>query len=201
MPGVERRQQLLDAARTLFVRDGYRATTGDVAQAAGVSEALVVKHFGTKEALFRAAILDPIVIVLEEALTTGRKGAAELELGDPASHLAHLDVFGTMWADLVREHQAVLLTVIRESATFPDDVARLVRLARELVDEVAKLLDRFAASDDYRTFDLRMATYAALGAMTMGALLADDPSDFAHQYFEMTLVGLLTPEAQRDIRG
>jgi AcrR family transcriptional regulator len=200
MPGVERRQQLLDTARTIFVRDGYRATTGDVAQAAGVSEALVVKHFGTKEGLFRAAVLDPIVVVVEDALAEGRRFAAELELGDPAHHLARLQSFGTTWAALVQEHQALFFTVLRESAAFPDDVAHLTRLLRELIDDLARLLERFSGSAGYEEFDARMTVYAALGAVTVGALLGDDPAVFAKRYFEMTFIGLLTPKAQRGLR-
>jgi len=51
---------LLGAARSTFAARGYaRASTRDIAEAAGVSEALLFRHFGTKANLFERAILDP----------------------------------------------------------------------------------------------------------------------------------------------
>ncbi len=55
MSGVERREQILDAATPEFARGGYAGTTTDqVARAAGVSQPYVVRLFGTKERLFQA---------------------------------------------------------------------------------------------------------------------------------------------------
>jgi TetR/AcrR family transcriptional regulator, regulator of autoinduction and epiphytic fitness len=56
-----RKQQLLEAALTVFARHGYRKTSmDDVAQAAGVSRQGLYLHFETKEDLFRAAVLHAI---------------------------------------------------------------------------------------------------------------------------------------------
>ena len=58
MKGDERREQILATAVNLFSRNGFRGTTTkEIAQAAGVSEAMVFRHFANKEALF-TAILD-----------------------------------------------------------------------------------------------------------------------------------------------
>ena len=58
MAGDERRSQILRVAVRLFSREGFRGTTTKkIAQAAGVSEAMVFRHFATKEELY-AAILD-----------------------------------------------------------------------------------------------------------------------------------------------
>ena len=58
MAGEERRRQILRIAVRLFSQRGFRgATTKEIAQAAGVSEAMVFRHFATKEELY-AAILD-----------------------------------------------------------------------------------------------------------------------------------------------
>ena len=56
LTGGERRRQIIDAATTLFGRDGYNGTTTRaLAEAAGVSEATIFKHFPTKDALHLAA--------------------------------------------------------------------------------------------------------------------------------------------------
>lgn len=48
-----RREQILDAAKRCFARYGYAGTTTrSVAQAAGISEGLLFKHFPTKAALY-----------------------------------------------------------------------------------------------------------------------------------------------------
>ena len=58
MKGDERREQILATAVNLFSRNGFRGTTTkEIAQAAGVSEAMVFRHFANKEALY-SAILD-----------------------------------------------------------------------------------------------------------------------------------------------
>ena len=58
MAGEERRLQILAVAVSLFSNRGFRGTTTkEIAQAAGVSEAMVFRHFATKEELY-AAILD-----------------------------------------------------------------------------------------------------------------------------------------------
>jgi AcrR family transcriptional regulator len=60
-------ESLLRAARTLFSLQGYRASSiRDIAQLAGSSEALVYRHFGSKENLFTQAVLIPFNEGLED---------------------------------------------------------------------------------------------------------------------------------------
>lgn len=58
MTGDERRSQILQVAIKLFSQNGFRGTTTkEIARAAGVSEAMVFRHYATKEELY-SAILD-----------------------------------------------------------------------------------------------------------------------------------------------
>src|SRR5215211_7618537 len=58
MAGEERRLQILAVAVSLFSQKGFRGTTTkEIAAAAGVSEAMVFRHFATKQELY-SAILD-----------------------------------------------------------------------------------------------------------------------------------------------
>jgi AcrR family transcriptional regulator len=53
--GEARRAAIIKTARRVFVEKGfYRTTTRELAEAAGVSEALLFKHFPNKEALYSA---------------------------------------------------------------------------------------------------------------------------------------------------
>lgn len=55
--GEERRRQLIEAATMLFSRKGFRGTTTrEIAKAVGVSDAMLFKHFATKEELYAAII-------------------------------------------------------------------------------------------------------------------------------------------------
>lgn len=57
--GQQNKQRIVDAAREHFMRDGYeRATVRGIAADAGVDVAMVYYHFGNKEGLFNAAVLD-----------------------------------------------------------------------------------------------------------------------------------------------
>ena len=57
----ERRQAIADAVRGVFADKGFDGTTTrELAKAAGVSEALLYKHFPSKESLY-AAMLDACV--------------------------------------------------------------------------------------------------------------------------------------------
>jgi AcrR family transcriptional regulator len=59
---AEVRQLLLDAAARTFREHGYqRATTDQIAEAAGVSMSVLFRHFPTKADLFRDAIVQPFI--------------------------------------------------------------------------------------------------------------------------------------------
>lgn len=193
MTGEDRRDQLLAVARTLFAQSGYRTTTAHVAREAGVSEALVIKHFGSKEGLFRAAIADPAVELFEDALAGSRRRAALQNPSSPREHLEHLKRFGVEWAELVAANRSLILTLAREASQFPDVTSQLLEMLAGIVDEVVESLREYAASDDYAEFDPRMATTAALGALTAAALVGTEPAAFAERYFEMSFLGVLSP--------
>ena len=58
MSGEDRRHQLLEIAIDLFSKKGFAGTTTrEIAAAAGVTEAIIFRHFATKQDLY-AAILD-----------------------------------------------------------------------------------------------------------------------------------------------
>src|SRR5574337_501242 len=53
----ERREQIVEVAVELFSRKGFRGTrTREIAETAGISEAMIYKHFATKRELYSAII-------------------------------------------------------------------------------------------------------------------------------------------------
>jgi AcrR family transcriptional regulator len=63
----ERKKQILKAVQRVFARKGFEgATSRELAQEAGISEALMFRHFPSKEALYRAVIDDAAAPYAEE---------------------------------------------------------------------------------------------------------------------------------------
>lgn len=61
MPAEERRSEILAAARTVFARSGFAgARTRDIAAEAGINEAMLYRHFQSKDELFEAAVAQPL---------------------------------------------------------------------------------------------------------------------------------------------
>ena len=57
MPADARREQILQTAVTLFSQRGFKGTTTkEIAKAAGVSEAIIFRHFATKDELYGAIL-------------------------------------------------------------------------------------------------------------------------------------------------
>ena len=78
LSSVDRRQQILDVATQLFARQGYEGTTTrQIAESAEVNEAIIFRHFSTKEDLYWAVIEDQCRIragreKLEQAIASGQ---------------------------------------------------------------------------------------------------------------------------------
>jgi TetR/AcrR family transcriptional regulator len=57
MPASDRRSQILNVALNIFSKKGLNgATTKEIAAAAGVTEAIIFRHFPTKNALYQAVL-------------------------------------------------------------------------------------------------------------------------------------------------
>lgn len=133
--GIERKQQLLDAAERLFGDRGYGATRiSDICAAAGVAKGLFYWYFPTKESLFeelvrtmrqslrraQAAAMDPGA----DPVTRIRQGA-EASVRFMAEHQTYFALL-----DVERTDDA-LATVLKEgSDVYASDVRRLVREAQ-----------------------------------------------------------------------
>ncbi len=127
-----RRQQLLEAALTVFARHGYRKTSmDDVAQAAGVSRQGLYLHFENKEDVFRAAVHHSIRkshAAVEKALETP---AASLEdrLVDAFDAFVgcHVGTVGADVDDLMSACQALLGTAVQgEKKAFARRIAQAI---------------------------------------------------------------------------
>jgi AcrR family transcriptional regulator len=113
------RKLLLDAARELFARQDYRSTTTrEIAQAAGVTEHLVFRHFGSKAALFREALVLPFTGFVDEFRRTWQSVVPEeTKEEELAGHFV-----GQLY-DVFVEHQGLLLTLMASEALSEEEKA------------------------------------------------------------------------------
>jgi TetR/AcrR family transcriptional regulator len=100
------RRALLDAAADAFAKDGFEgARTRDISTRAGVNQALIRYHFGGKEGLYAAVILD--------AVDTAREPLTALRASPdpPAERLRH---FITVFSQMVERRPHSLTLLLRE---------------------------------------------------------------------------------------
>lgn len=198
MPATERREQILEVAQEAFVRSGYRGTTAlEIGREAGVSEKLVLKHFGSKEGLFRAAVVEPLLALMKRANEDARARMAGAPGDDsPEQAFQRVHRFLSMWAALVRARTPLIFAFIAEMRDFPDVAMQLAELFARQVDETTEILTLAMQDDAFRPFNPRVAFLAALGAATVAALASDDADAFLDDYLKLTLFGVLTDESR-----
>lgn len=117
---VRSRAAVIDAARTLFMEQGYAGTTmEDIAHRAGLTKRTLYNNYADKEALFRLIVSD--VITVAEAFA--RELRAELATGITTANLRDKlhDVAARMAARIVRMQVISLRRLlVGESRLFPE---------------------------------------------------------------------------------
>lgn len=193
LPASERREQILEVAQGAFARSGYRGTTAlEIGRQAGVSEKLVLKHFGSKEGLFRAAVAEPLLKLMTDANDDARaRISGDIAADSPEQAFDRVHRFLSIWAGIVRRHSPLIVAFLAEMRDFPDVVRQLAGLFTQQVDETSELLSLAMRHEGIRPFDPRVAFLAALGAATVAALASDDPEAFLDEYLRLTLFGIL----------
>lgn len=117
----DKQRALLDGALRVFARDGYtRASIQALAAEADVSTRTIYNHYGNKESLFRAVILDSANRVAEREIAV-----VERLLGRVSDLRKDLIAFGTAWATpdpAARDHFAMMRQINAESEHIDPDV-------------------------------------------------------------------------------
>ena len=146
--GVERRQQLIDAAARLFAERGYAETRiVDICREAGVAKGLFYWYFDTKEAVFRdlaADLRQRLRRAQRAAMDPGADALVQIRQGSEASvrfMAAHAQAFALVTVENIDRQ---FLDDIRAGTEIhADDTERLVRAAIEaglVRDEDPRLL-------------------------------------------------------------
>lgn len=172
MPADERRLVILGAAQDVFAGRGYHGSSIDeIAQAAGISKALIYEHFPSKKDL-HVSLLDMHVQELFNRLAgvagTQEPGDVRLRNG--------LDAF-LGW---VEERRAAFRMVFRDAAD-PEVADVVLRLQGQATAAVAALMATEpmapAVSEEARDRGIRMLAQQLTGALQSLALWWDDNPD------------------------
>jgi AcrR family transcriptional regulator len=158
-PPARRRERILRAAARVFGELGFRgATTRRIADAAGVHEVTLFRHFGSKEELIREA--------LSLRSQEGEKPVLPDEPDDP---VAELTEFGRRQLEHLYRNRSLIRMCMGEGVERPEIIAgamsRPVRLRRELLSYLYRLRDRGWIDED--------ADLEAAATMLMGSLFSD----------------------------
>jgi AcrR family transcriptional regulator len=133
----ERRATIVAAAREVFLEEGFSgARTRAIAERAEITEAVLYRHFASKEEIFASAVLAPLDELLDELLTRSRD---TLRAGGSEGHL--VAATEAIWLEVI-SRMAPLLGV----ALFSDQAAGRQYYRRQLVPFLDALLTEFQAA-------------------------------------------------------
>jgi AcrR family transcriptional regulator len=114
---VEARDAVLGSAGEVFAAKGYAgATSRDLARAAGVSESVMYRHFGSKSGLFTEAVLAPFLRFLESFSDTSARYLAQ-----PLDNQTMMRLFVSELVDQLTVHRGALRTFLAASEDLDED--------------------------------------------------------------------------------
>ncbi|CAN7427222.1 TetR/AcrR family transcriptional regulator [Phenylobacterium sp. LjRoot225] len=185
----ERRRQIILAAQEVFSRTNLQgARTRDIAKAAEVNQATLFEHFASKEALFQAAVVEPLIAAMQgmhERVHAYQAADTDEELLSLAQasakiHIERLiEVFPLLTASLFSD-AALGKTLYREQ------IVPLLKQRGEVLDGLLK-----------DAIDPEFAGLALFGIMFAVAMdqtfkgRSEDTSDLARQLVQFAALGFL----------
>lgn len=187
LPGVDRRQQILEAALDVFAENGFEgATTKEIASRADVTQGLIYFYFPSKEDLFFAAF-DYQAAQLAERMY----GTIDTEGRPPEGVLR--DMIGRLVEALATPRSVSLLRIMQRTAAHNDpadqrDLSSLEAARCRIKEQAQRMGGMFKAylreqiaAGTLRSVDVSLATQLCVSAV-MGTIMrrAAGDAEFAH---------------------
>ncbi|HEX2030257.1 MAG TPA: TetR/AcrR family transcriptional regulator [Actinomycetota bacterium] len=161
MRAPERREQLLQVARTVFARRGFHTVTmEDVASEAGVTKPILYDHFPSKRDLYRG-LLEADLAALKERI--------ELALERSTGNRERIRASFQAYFDFVDEEGEGFRLLMQEAAGAERDFREMVaRFRDDVLAEVTEVIVRESRGN----LDRREAEDVALGLIGMAETVA-----------------------------
>jgi AcrR family transcriptional regulator len=171
----EVRSLLVGAAGELFGENGFSGvTTRQIAERAGVSEAILWRQFRTKAALFNVAVTEPIVQFLSDFVQNFRAYAESIQDTEPQvppEHGASM-FFGGLY-DVFRAEKSLIMTLLAARAFDPEileghgaGTEPLADIYNAVSDFSGAVLERYGI-----TVDMSLIVRLAIGMVLAAAVL------------------------------
>jgi AcrR family transcriptional regulator len=178
-PRGEPRRLLLAAARDLFARQDYRSTTTrEIAEAAGVTEHLLFRNFGSKAGLFREALVLPFTNFVDEF---GRTWESVVPDETDEEELTRRFV-GHLY-DVLVDHQGLLATLMASDALSEEeqadagiaDIRRALTVLSQIGAEDMRIRGMRSSEPDLPAYST-VAMIAGMAALRSTYFGAEQPS-------------------------
>jgi AcrR family transcriptional regulator len=197
---------ILDAARSLFASRGYAGTTTrEIAARAGVHEPLLYRRYGSKEGLFRAAVIVPFGNVISSYLEIW-----QAQIAKPVSLRELVVAFVDPLYALLREHGELAMALVRarelipNAAAGPDEnvawPAELGRVLQQLVPQLEHEGARRALRVDAATTNIvvlgMVLGLALLDPVLPTSAVSTTPEQVSEAMVELILHGVAPPTTE-----
>ncbi len=153
----DRRQEILTAAMELFAKKGFRGTTTrDLATHAGVNEAIIFRHFNTKEELYSAIL---------ECKAGENRDALDEEIERLAAGTDDAKFFETLFTKFLErhEHDTNFLRLLLFSALEGHQLSEMFVSTLDARNPIASYIRRRINEGAFRSVNPELATRALFG--------------------------------------
>lgn len=179
-----RRQQLIDAAMRLFSVQGFDGTTTrEIAEAAGVNEAIIFRHFPSKEALYWA-------VVSSRIQASGRKQRLKELIASGGNERDVLADIAETWLRRTRKDAALsrlLLFSALRNPKLSDQFFRTYLV--EAFDLLSEYFRRAANQRRFRSVDPVVAARGFLGMIVYHNMVQEIFGGDHYQHFDPHVLG------------
>jgi len=152
-----KRHDILKAAIEVFAKNGFRGTTTrDLAAHAEVNEAIIFRHFNTKQELYRA--------ILEEKVSQGHVARCEeaRQLGESGDDQKFFETFGRQFLER-HEEDSTFMRLLMFSALEGHELSEMFLASLAGRDPLASYIQRRMDDGAFRPMDPHLAARAFLG--------------------------------------
>jgi TetR/AcrR family transcriptional regulator len=192
----ERRESILAAGQAVFLEQGLNgARTKTIAERVGITEAVLYRHFESKEEIFEAAVLHPLRAMLDDLLDrsrellTGGDARPQLVLRLETLWLEHLERIVPLLGPALFDDQAMGRECYRKVvAPFLEGVRKAAVEAGVLPADEARMLVRAV-----------FGTNVLLVLDRLQQAQGVDVTSLAGQLSDLYLLGLSGGESLRDL--
>lgn len=175
LTAAERRREIIAAAQSVFAASGLAgARTSTIADAAGIAESMLYRHFSSKQELFEVAVVEPVANFVEGVIS----GADQLLDWEGPGSRAFYESFLETMATVLPLLGVALFSDAQEGRRFYND--KIVPLFDRYEDKVGVALDAMPGHGVSASF-LSRAVIGIIFLITLDAAYREPP-------------GTLTPE-------